>query len=213
MIAAIIGSTGLTGSLLIRRLLAEAAITRVVSVSRRPVGESSPKLSELLIDDLDELPSHKSELAADLYFCCLGTTIGAAGSQEKFAKVDHTAVVAFARIAAAQNARSLTLVSAMGANEKSRIFYNRIKGRAEADVQSLGLKSLIIFRPALLVGPRVEVRPAERIAARTLVPLARILPRRVGKRIVTKADVLATRMLEEGKAARPGVHFIAAADI
>lgn len=213
MIAILIGSTGLTGSLLLQQLLADPAITQVISVSRKPLNLSNAKLTEVLVADLAQLPSVQARLRGDLYFCCLGTTIKAAGSQENFEKVDHAAIVAFARIALAHAARSLTLVSAMGANAGSMVFYNRVKGRTEADVKALGLRALTIFQPALLLGPRQEFRLAEKLVARTLVPLVQLLPAGAAKRLVTQADTLARRMLAEGKAAAVGVQVIAAKDI
>jgi uncharacterized protein YbjT (DUF2867 family) len=213
MTATIIGSTGLTGSHLVRQLLADSAITKVISISRKSLNISNPKLIEVLVSDLAELPFIESRIRGDLYFCCLGTTIKLAGSRENFQKVDHDAVVAFAKIAKAHAAKSLTLVSAMGADASATFFYNRVKGRTENDLKALGLRSLIIFRPALLLGPRREFRLAERVATRTLVPLANLLPTRTRKRLVTEIQTLATRMLAEGKAALPGVHLIPAKDI
>jgi uncharacterized protein YbjT (DUF2867 family) len=213
MIAILIGGTGLTGSFVVRQLLADSTITKVISVSRKSLEISNPKLTEVLISDLTELSSIESKIGGDLYFCCLGTTIKAAGSKENFEKVDHAAIVAFAKIATSHDARAFTLVSAMGANANSMIFYNRIKGRTENDVRALGLRSLIIFRPALLVGPRHEFRFAERLMARTLVPLSLILPVRIQKSLVTRAETLATRMLAEGKAAPTGVLVVLAKDI
>jgi uncharacterized protein YbjT (DUF2867 family) len=174
---------------------------------------SNPKLREVLVADLAELPSIESQIRGDFYFSCLGTTMKAAGSKEKFEKVDHDAIVAFARIAKAHYANSFTFVSAMGANASSMFFYNKVKGRTEDDTKGLGLRSLTIFRPALLVGPRQDARFAEKIAARTLVPLSRVLPARIAKNLTTDVETLAMRMLEEGKAARPGVHVIPAVDI
>jgi uncharacterized protein YbjT (DUF2867 family) len=161
MIAILIGSTGLTGSFLARQLLADPAITTVISVARKSLKTSNAKLTEVLISDLAELPSIETKIRGDIYFCCLGTTIKTAGSKEAFEKVDHAAIVAFAKIAKAHDARSFTLVSAMGANARSRFFYNRVKGRTEDDVRALGLRSLIIFKSVLLVGPRVEFRLGE----------------------------------------------------
>lgn len=111
MIAALIGGTGLTGSCLARHLLADPEITSVISVSRKPLSSSNQKLTEVLISDLSELPSMASRIRADLSFCCLGTTLKAAGSKENFLKVDHAAIVAFARVAMAHEARSFTLAA------------------------------------------------------------------------------------------------------
>ena len=213
MIATLIGGTGLTGSFLVRQLLADSAIAKVISVSRKSLNISDAKLTEVLLSELAELPSIESKTRGALYFCCLGTTIKAAGSKELFEKVDHAAIVAFAKIAKAHDAKSFTLVSATGANASSIFFYNQIKGRTEEDLRALGLRSLIILRPALLVGPRHEFRLAESIATKTLVPFARILPARAQKSLITQAETLATRMLAEGKAAREGTHVIQAKDI
>lgn len=213
MIAIIIGSTGLTGSFLVRKLLADSAITTVISVSRRPLTISNAKLTEVLISDLAELSAIESKLGSELYFCCLGTTIKMAGSKENFEKVDHDAIVAFAQVAKAHDAKSFMLISAMGANASSMFFYNRVKGRTENDVKALGLRSLIIFRAALLVGPRQGFRLSESILTKTLVPISRLLPTRTRKSLITEAETLAERMLAEGKAAALGVHVIPARDI
>src|SRR3984893_3563520 len=210
MIATVIGSTGLTGSFLVGRLLADSAITKVISVSRRCLNLSNSKLIEMLVSDLADLPTIESKIRGVLYFCCLGTTIKAAGSKENFAKVDHAAIVAFATIAKAHDAKSFTLVSAMGASANSLFFYNQVKGRTENDVRALGLRSLIILRPGLLVGPRREFRLAERILTKALVPLLRILPTRTQRSVITPVETLAARMLAEGKAAHRGVHVIPA---
>jgi uncharacterized protein YbjT (DUF2867 family) len=207
MIATIIGSTGLTGSFLVRQLLADSAITKVISISRMSLNISNAKLTEILVCDLADLPSIASKMRSDIYFCCLGTTIKAVGSKEKFEKVDHAAIVAFARVAKAHDAKSFTLVSAAGANASSMFFYNQIKGRTEDDVKALGLRSLIIFRPALLVGPRRDFRLGERIATKLLVPLSHLLPARTRNILITEVETLAARMLAEGKAAREGVHI------
>jgi uncharacterized protein YbjT (DUF2867 family) len=213
MIATLIGGTGLTGSFLLQRLLADSAITKVISISRKPPKISDAKLTGVLVSDLAQLPSMETKIRGELYFCCLGTTISVAGSKENFEKVDHAAIVAFAKIAKAHDAKSFTLVSAMGANASSMFFYNQVKGRTEEDAKALGLRSLFIFRPALLVGPRHEFRLAEKIATKMLVPLSRFLPTRTQKSLITEAETLATRMLAEGKAALGGIHVISAKDI
>ncbi len=208
--ATVTGSTGLTGSLLVRQLIADPDIAKVISVSRKPLAISDAKLTEVLIPDLEHLPSIASQIRGDIYFCCLGTTIKKAGSKRNFEKVDHDAVVDFARIAKEQGARSFTVISAMGANAGSMIFYNRVKGRTENDVKALGLRSLIVFRPAFLVGPRQDFRLAERLAIQLLVPVSKLLPVGLRKSLITDAQTLAMRMVDEGKAAPEGMHVIKA---
>jgi uncharacterized protein YbjT (DUF2867 family) len=213
MIATLIGGTGLTGSTLAQKLLADPAIAEVISISRKSLKIPDAKLTEVMVTDLAEVPSIESQIRGDVYFCCLGTTIIAAGSKVNFEKVDHDAVVAFAKIAKAHDAKSFTLISSMGASTSSKIFYNQVKGRTEADVTALGLRSLTIFRPGLLVGPRREFRLTEKLATVVLVPFAQILPVRTRKGLLTEVETLALRMLAEGKAARAGVHVISSKDI
>lgn len=117
----------------------------------------------------------------DVAFCCLGTTIKRAGSREAFRAVDHDAVVAFGRRARAAGARHLLAVTALGADARSSIFYNRVKGEAEASLAGLGFEALTVLQPSLLLGERQESRPGEHaaiIAARALAPLIGWLPSR-----------------------------------
>ncbi len=185
----------------------------MISISRRSLNISNTKLTEVLISNLAQLPSMESKIPGVIYFCCLGTTIKTAGSKENFEKVDHAAVVDFAKIAKRYDAKSFALISAMGANPRSMFFYNQVKGRMENDVEALGLRSLIIFKPALLLGPRHEYRLGESIATKTLIPLSHLLPTRIRKSLSTEAEILATRMLAEGKAASEGVHVFRAMEI
>lgn len=213
MITVVAGCTGLTGKLLVQELLNDPSITKVIAVARRDLPFHHAKLATIKVEDLDDMPHRATELAGDAYFCCLGTTIKAAGSQAAFSKVDHDAVVAFAQIAKEHKAQAFVLVSAMGANDRSMIFYNRVKGQMEADVARLGLRSLSIFRPALLAGRRDEPRPGEGAASALLVPLSRMLGPRMGKLIVTDASVLAHKMLAAAKLQHPGTHIVSASTI
>jgi uncharacterized protein YbjT (DUF2867 family) len=210
VIAVIAGSTGLVGTLLLRDLLADTTITQVISVSRSSNKIPHPKLLELLIPDLSELSSVENKLKGDLYFCCLGTTIKVAGSKQAFRKVDFTAIAEFGRIAKAQGAKALSVISAAGANEYSMFFYNQVKGETETALISLQLPGLVIFRPGFLVGERKEFRLAEKAIDKTLVPLARLLPKTLKKKIMTRAEVLAQRMLQEAKGASTRIKIIEA---
>jgi uncharacterized protein YbjT (DUF2867 family) len=121
-------------------------------------------------------------------FCALGATMAKAGSEEAFRAVDLDAVVSFARLARRAGATRLLLVSALGADPRSRIFYSQVKGEAEAAVEAIGFEGLAFFRPSLLLGERTESRPVERVAAAAsgLVswamsgPLARYRPVQAG---------------------------------
>ncbi|HSX70792.1 MAG TPA: oxidoreductase, partial [Pseudomonas sp.] len=135
----------------------------------------------------------------DAAFCCLGTTIKQAGSQEAFRAVDHDLVLAFARRARELGARHFLVVSAMGANAQSSVFYNRVKGEVEEALKAMDWPQLTIARPSLLLGPRREFRLGERLAA----PLLRWIP---GRYRGIEAAVLARAMwrlaLEESDGVR-----------
>jgi uncharacterized protein YbjT (DUF2867 family) len=126
-------------------------------------------------------------------FCCLGTTIKAAGSQQAFRRVDFDYVLAIARWARTAGARRFLVVSALGADPSSRIFYNRVKGEMEQALDALALPSLVVLRPSLLDGDRREVRPGERLTLALTRPLRSLLPGAI--RPVRDVDAAATLLL------------------
>ena len=163
------GATGLTGEHLLDRLLNEPTITRVLAPSRRPLAKH-PHLENPVGDPSVFLPELKGRV--DIAFCCLGTTIKLAGSQEAFRAVDHDMVVAFAKRAREMGARHLIVLSAIGADPKSSVFYNRVKGEMEQSLRAQEWPQLTIARPSLLIGDRTEPRLSEQLAA----PLSRLIP-------------------------------------
>jgi uncharacterized protein YbjT (DUF2867 family) len=158
--ALLVGATGLVGSFLLERLLASPRYARVVVWARREIGKAHPKL-KLEIVDFERLAQRRLE--AEDVFCCLGSTIRQAGSQEAFHHVDFDYPVVLALAAARAGAKRFLVVSALGANPRSRVFYNRVKGEMEEVVRVAGVPKAYIFRPSLLSGPRKEERMGERI--------------------------------------------------
>lgn len=214
MVAVIIGSTGLVGSSLLERLLEDGSIRQVVSVSRRPLQKHHPKLKEVIISDFSKLKDQASQLSGDLYFCCLGTTIKAAGSREEFRKIDQEAVIAFAEIAEKNNGHSFSVISAMGASEKSMIFYNQVKGEMEEALRKRKLKYLQIFRPALLIGgERSQNRVGEKAAISLVHVLDSVLPEKVKKKIATDIHCLSEKMLKMAKQPQQPVQVVEASEI
>ncbi|RPD47032.1 NAD-dependent epimerase/dehydratase family protein [Hymenobacter sediminis] len=171
--ALIAGASGLVGSQLLPLLLASERYNRVIAVGRRPLPIVHPKLEQRVVD-FDQLEKHRLQLIADDVYCCLGTTMRQAGSREAFYRVDYLYVVALAALTAANFAAQLLVVSAMGADAKSRIYYNRVKGEMEEAVRQTPFRAIHFFRPALLLGPRPEKRTVEQLSAvvfRVLRPL------------------------------------------
>jgi len=168
----IAGASGLVGSHLLGLLLEDAEFGSVVSLGRKRLELENPKLVQRVVDFSS--PEVQGLPAPEVALCALGTTIGKAGSQQAFRAVDHDAVLAFAKAAQGAGARCFVLVSSLGADPRSSVFYNRVKGETEADLRALGFASLAIAQPSLLLGERVESRPTERalvVASRFLGPV------------------------------------------
>jgi uncharacterized protein YbjT (DUF2867 family) len=200
--AVLAGPTGLVGSHLLDILLREARYRRVVALSRRSLGPE-PRL-EVVDADYDRLDRVLGKVtSADQpidVFCCLGTTIGRAGSKEAFRRVDHDYVLALGQWASGVRAHRIIVISAAGADAASRVFYNRVKGETERDLAALRLRSLVIVRPSLLSGQRDEFRLGERLALIATRPFRGLIP--AGVRPIAAADV-ARAMFDAALAAAP----------
>lgn len=137
-----------------------------------------------------------------------------AGSEQAFRRVDFDAVVNTARAAHAAGATRLAVVSALGADAHSRIFYNRVKGEMQQAVQAFGYASVVFAQPSLLIGDRLALgqpeRPGERWAERLLSPVMRLVPR--GIRPIA-ADKVARALLQATLEARPGMRFLSSAEM
>lgn len=157
------GATGLVGRHLIRQLIADASCSKIVALTRRPFDEPSSSKLDVVDANFDALESALQGVAVEDAYCALGTTIKLAGSQAAFRKVDHDYIVAFAHAAKAAGAKRFMLVSAIGADPASSIFYSRVKGETERDVEAVGFETLHIFRPGILLGERADRRPLEQI--------------------------------------------------
>lgn len=202
-VALLAGASGLVGGHCLRLLLAEPAYGRVIALGRRALPLQHPKLEQKLVDF-----AHIADLVprADDVFCCLGTTIKRAGSQAVFRRVDHDYVVALAQAAKGAGARRCLLVSAVGANPRSRIFYSRVKGEVERDVGAVPFAAVHIFRPSLLVGERHEPRPLERLSALLFGALAPLLVGPLRSYRPIAAQTVAQAMLRAALGTATGVH-------
>jgi uncharacterized protein YbjT (DUF2867 family) len=160
--AIIVGATGLIGSSCLQYLFHDPTYSEVIAIVRRPLLKNHRKLKEV-ITDFSNLDKTLSTVTANDVFCCLGTTIKKAGSQEAFKKVDFSLVLEVANLMRKQGAEKFIVISAIGANRSSKVFYNRIKGEMEEALKGLGYPCLRIIRPSLLLGHREEFRLGEKI--------------------------------------------------
>lgn len=161
--ALVAGSTGLIGSQLLDLLLKDDYYSKVIAISRKKLEINNPKLVNVVCE-LDQLSKLSTELIADDVFCCLGTTMKVAKSKEKFRAVDFDAPLTLAKIVKENGANKFLLISALGANKSSSIFYNQVKGEVEEAIRQIGLDTFHIVRPSLLIGPRKEQRSGEEAA-------------------------------------------------
>ena len=162
-IALIAGATGLVGSYCLDFLLHDNYYDEVIVVTRRSTGKVHRKMKEVLVD-FDHLENFATELTADHIFCCLGTTIKTAGSKEKFVQVDKHYPIHLAKVCRQQGASEFLVISAMGADRASWIFYNKVKGAMQDELLSIGYPSVHIVQPSLIMGERSEQRNGEKLA-------------------------------------------------
>lgn len=176
--ALLAGATGLIGGQILQALLVDPGVARVHVLARRPWSASHPKLRVDVVD-FTRLPALER---VDETYLALGTTIRVAGSEEAFRAVDLDANLAVAKAAVAAGARRMALVSAVGANAQSSVFYNRVKGELEDALRAMNLSALVIAQPALLLGDRKALKQPSRLGEEFATPILKllspILPRR-----------------------------------
>jgi uncharacterized protein YbjT (DUF2867 family) len=196
------GATGLVGGQILRLLALDESFAEIRVLVRRPL--LSPVRNPLvreLVADFDRLEEHPDWFKVDFVFSALGTTIGKAGSQAAFRKVDFEYPLAIARLARAAGARQFLFVSALSADRRSFFFYNRVKGELEDVIRSLGYPSVTIARPSLLLGDRQERRFGEELSKR----FAWLLP---SPWAGVQAAQVAAALVQASREERPGVKIL-----
>ena len=160
--AIILGATGLTGGILLQKLIADKTYTKIKLFSRNSVALKSDKIEEHLLDIL-HLNKYKEYFTADEVFCCIGTTASKTKDKKVYRAIDYGIPVSAAKLAIKNNISTFVVVSSMGANASSTVFYNKTKGEMERDVLKQKIKNTYILRPSLIGGNRNEIRVGERI--------------------------------------------------
>ncbi|MEW9668581.1 oxidoreductase [Ammoniphilus sp. 3BR4] len=205
--ALILGATGLVGQHVLQLLLTDNNYDKVTILVRDPVSMTHPKLVSIVLDDFSKMADMEEVFAVDDVFCCLGTTIKKARTKEKFKQVDFSFPLLAAQMSKAMKAKRFLLVSALGANASSSVFYNRVKGELEKAVQELNLPSFLIFRPSLLLGPRKEFRLGERLAGWITQPLSFLFAGALAKYRPIDAGDVAKAMALMAQTFLPGTHI------
>ncbi|MCB0491177.1 MAG: oxidoreductase [Cyclobacteriaceae bacterium] len=159
-VALLAGGTGLIGSQLLQLLIMDEAYSTIKCLTRNELPISNSKI-EVIHTNGDNLAELASSLTADDVFCCLGTTIKKAKSKEAFRKIDFDYPLNLAKVSKAGGAKQFLLISALGADPSSSVFYNKVKGEVEEAIAEVGFEGYHIFRPSLLLGERAEERSGE----------------------------------------------------
>jgi uncharacterized protein YbjT (DUF2867 family) len=191
--ANVIGATGLVGKQLVLQLLGNDHFEKVRIFVRRESGFRHPKLEECIINFRDE-KTWIDKLTGDVLFSALGTTLKQAGSKEKEWEVDYTFNLNFAQRARSNGIRNYVLVSSVGANSKSKLFYTRMKGELDDAVLKSGFEYITILRPSSLTGDRKEKRWAEIIS----IPVATFLTKFMFKKYRPIKDEIVARAMING---------------
>lgn len=205
--ALVLGASGLVGSHCLQLLLDNAAYDKIIVWLRKPLPVQHAKLQQEIIN-FDQLSPYADKLKnVQETFCCLGTTIKKAGSPEAFYKVDFTYPHEIAKLAAQNGVQQFLIVTALGANSRSSIFYNRVKGEIETALGKLPLPGLQIFRPSLLLGERQEFRLGERIGAIVFTALSFAFFGRLRRYRAIEASVVAEAMIRIAQQNLTGVNI------
>ena len=189
------GGTGVIGQALLDQI---GHAHNIITVGRR----ATERAAQEVVADFSNLPHLPP---AEKAICVLGTTIGKAGSREAFHAIDYGAVMSFAQAAKAAGSRHFIVVTAVGADPSSAVFYSRVKGEVERDLQVLGFDRLDIIRPGLLRGPRSETRPVETLL-KAIAPLTDLAMQGPWRRYRSvHAKVVARSLLQACENTTPGV--------
>ena len=196
--AIILGGTGLTGSLLLKRLLADNSYSGIKLFSRKASGNNSPKVEEF-VGNMLQMGQFREDFTGDEVFCCIGTTSAKTKDRTVYRAIDYGIPVAAARLAKANNIPTMVVMSSMGASVKSRIFYSRTKGEMEEAVLDQAIPHTYILRPSLILGDRNEKRFGESAGA-VILRIARIfLHGSMKKYRAIHADSIAAAMIRISK--------------
>lgn len=202
--AILIGATGLIGTDLLDKLIASDSYSEILVLTRRKINNNSPKIKQLIID-FDEIDKYRDELIGDDVFCCLGSTIKKTPDLKTYKKIDYQYPLDVAKIAFKNGAKTYHIISSMGANPKSSIFYARTKGEIERDLQAIPYQNICIYRPGLLDGNRIEERKTENILIGFMRIMNHILIGPLSKYRSIKIEKVASAMLRQANKNLNGV--------
>ncbi|MGF7078693.1 NAD(P)H-binding protein [Mucilaginibacter sp. UYCu711] len=208
--AIIIGASGLIGSKLLAILCTQPDYSEILVIARKKTRTSNTKITQLIID-FEYLDHYTNLITGDVVFCCMGTTKSQTPNLKEYRKIDHDYPVRLAEIALKNGIDEYHFISAIGANSESSNFYTKMKGNTEEDLKKIGLKSLHIYEPSVLIGYRKKSRPLERIAVLVMKIINPFLIGRLKKYKAIQASDVAKAMYKQSLKNKRGV-FIYTSD-
>ena len=193
--AIILGATGLTGDILLKKLLIDQRYDKIKIFTRKPLRLENKKVTEILCNLL-ELDSYKENFFGDEVYCCIGTTTKKTPDKELYKKIDYGIPVKAAELCKDNGIKTFAVVSSMGANANSSIFYNRTKGEMEQAVLELNIENTYVLRPSMIGGNRDEFRIAEKIGSVLMKVLNPLFIGSLRKYRMIDAEIIANAMIE-----------------
>lgn len=208
----IIGGTGLIGKQVIKRACQDNFFTQINAIVRSPLPHKDPKINELIIN-FDDLSHQLKELKAQVLICTLGTTRKVTPDKKAYRKIDLEYTLSAAEMALKNGCEQIHLISSIGANEKSIVFYSALKGEIERLISQLPFKSTFIYRPSVLMGKRDSTRIMEYITQGFLSLTNPLLIGPLKKYRGIYANKIAMKILHEIKNFEPGLHILESNEI
>ncbi|WP_299522749.1 NAD(P)H-binding protein [uncultured Lutibacter sp.] len=192
--AIVLGATGLTGSLLLQLLIEDERYELIKLFSRKKITGLPSKVKQF-IGNVIELETFKNDFTADEVFCCIGTTAKKTPNKELYKSIDYGIPVNAAKLAKANQINTFLVVSALGANAKSNIFYNKTKGEMERDVLQQNIGNTYILQPSIIGGNRNEIRIGEKIGLTLFKIIQPLFIGKLKKYKITEAKDIANTMV------------------
>ena len=192
--AIILGATGLTGTILLEKLLNDDRYKTIKLFSRKEIDGLPSKVIQF-IGDILELDNFKKDFTADEVYCCIGTTAKKTPDKQLYKKIDFGIPVTAAKLAKANGIPSFLVISAIGANAESSIFYSKTKGEMEQAVLLEKIEKTHILQPSIIGGDRQEKRIGEKIGLVVIKLLQPLFLGKLKKYSITKAKDIAQAMI------------------
>ena len=202
----ILGGSGLIGMHLIKQACADHYFTKINVIVRRPLATKDPKINELVIDFAD-LSSVIKETIGDALICTLGTTRKKTPDKKYYREIDLSYTLISAKGALENGHKQVHLVSSIGANEKSSVFYPALKGEIERLICELSFDSTFIYRPSILIGKRETARPLEWLSQRISSLINPLLIGRLKKYRSISGEKVAEKIINELKKNKVGKYY------